>query len=231
MCAPLTDASGFGWYIFPPVDFALRWDGQTTEFARLADNEPAGWQSLAGAYPLALPEEERALHQAPEHFKTEFNIFDSAEGRFSFIDVDPRLGNTCEITPAVTARTPPGWSLLIRQPANWPHSRHHQVLEGVLDTEWYGAKLSIIVRLLEIGQVVRFYRALPMAVAQPVPRVAVEASQQSAGHVVRGAENFPDDAWERYITNRKRRVGGKGRGTYRARQRHQRRQTPPSPPG
>jgi hypothetical protein len=219
MCAPLTDASGFGWYLFPPVDFALRWDGQTVDFARLKDNEPAGWQSLAGAKALALPEEERALDRAPERFRADFGIFGSRDGQFSFIDAEPRLGNTCEITPAVTARTSPGWSLLIRQPANWPQPRHHQVLEGVLDTEWYGAKLTIILRLIEVNKVVRFYRTLPMAVAQPVPRIAVEASQRAGARIVRGIENFPDDAWDRYIGNRSRRVNGKGQGTYRAQQR------------
>jgi hypothetical protein len=228
MCAPLTDASGFGWYLFPPVDFALRWDGQTMDFARLADNDPDEWQSLAGGHPIALPEEARALDRAPERFKAQFGIFDSHEGQFSFIDADPRLGHTCEITLAVTARTTPGWSLLIRPPANWPQPRHHQVLEGVLDTEWYGAKLSLVVRLIEVNQVVRFYRTMPIAVAQPVPRVAVEASQQSGGQVVRGIENWPDYAWDRYLANRARRVNGKGQGTYRAHQRRTRRGAEPA---
>jgi hypothetical protein len=49
----------------------------------------------------------------------------------------------------VTARTSAGWSLLIRAPADWLQPRYLQVLEGVLDTERYGAKLSIIVRLGE----------------------------------------------------------------------------------
>jgi hypothetical protein len=229
LCAPLTDASGFGWYLFPPVDFALRWDGQTMDFSRLADNEPAGWQSLAGGHPLTLAEEEEALQRAPDRFKAEFGVFDMLDGQFSFIDADPRLGSNCEITLAVTARTPPGWSLLIRSPANWAHPRHHQVLEGVVDTEWYGAKLPVIVRLLDAGQVVRFYRNLPIAVAQPVPRVALEASQRAAGQVVLGIENFPDEAWERYAANRRRRLGGSGRGTYRAEQR--RRRVPPSQHG
>lgn len=56
MRVPLTDVSGFGWYIFPPVDFAH---------------------------------------------------FGSHEGWFS-IDANSRLGSICAITPASTARTPPG---------------------------------------------------------------------------------------------------------------------------
>ncbi|HEX5295143.1 MAG TPA: DUF6065 family protein [Streptosporangiaceae bacterium] len=229
-CAPLTEASGYGWYLFPPVDFALRWDGQTMDFARLEGNEPAGWQSLAGGHAVALPEEAQALARAPERFRADFGIFDSHEGQFSFIDADPRAGNTCEITPALTARTSPGWSLLIRPPANWPQSRHHQVLEGVLDTEWFGAKLTIMVRLLEVNQVVRFYRTVPIATAQPVPRIAIEASQRAGAQVVRGIENFPDDAWARYIENRHRRVGAKGKGSYRAQQRRVGRASAVAPP-
>lgn len=226
-CAPITDASGFGWYLFPPVDFALRFDGQALEFARLAGNEPGTWQSLAGGHPLALDEEQRALQRAPDRFKADFDVFDSPQGQFWFIDADPRAGNTCEITLAVTARTTPGWSLLIRQPGNWPHPPRHQVLEGVVDTEWYGAKLPVIVRVPEPAHVVRFYRRLPIAVVQPVPRVAVEASRQSAGQVIRGIENFPDEAWARYIASRRRRLDGTGRGSYRAEQR--RRQARPDP--
>jgi hypothetical protein len=229
-CAPITDASGYGWYLFPPVDFALRWDGQTMDFARLEGNESAGWQSLAGQQAVALPEETRALDRAPEQFRADFDLFESHEGQFSFIDADPRSGNTCEITPAVTARTAPGWSLLIRPPANWAQPRYHQVLEGVLDTEWFGAKLTIIVRLLEVNQVVRFYRNLPIAVAQPVPRIAIEAAQRAGARVVRGIENFPDDAWARYIENRRRRVSGKGQGSYRAQQRRTGRATAPAAP-
>jgi hypothetical protein len=100
-CSPLTDASGFGWYLYPPVDFALRWDGQTMEFSRLTANEPDEWRSLAGGQPLALPEEAGALERAPERFKSDFELFDSFEGQFFFIDADPRSGNMCEIDIAL----------------------------------------------------------------------------------------------------------------------------------
>jgi Family of unknown function (DUF6065) len=184
MCPPVTEGSGFGWYVYPPLDFALRWDGQTMEFARLADNEPAGWQSLAGGYDLWLEEDQEVL-----------------------------LG--------LIARTPEGWSLLMRDVPNWPKARDHQILEGVIDTAWYGGPIPIMVRMLETGRVVRFYRTIPMAVAQLLLRIAIEASQKSPAEPVSGIQNFPDDVWQRFVEHRRRRVRGKGRGTYRAQQRRQ----------
>ena len=221
MCPPVTEGSGFGWYVYPPLDFALRWDGQTMEFARLADNEPAGWQSLAGGYDLWLEEDQEALAGAPDRFKADFDIFDHRQGRISFIDTDPRLGNTCEVLPGLIARTPEGWSLLMRDVPNWPKARDHQILEGVIDTAWYGGPIPIMVRMLETGRVVRFYRTIPMAVAQLVPRIAIEASQKSPAEPVSGIQNFPDDVWQRFVEHRRRRVRGQGRGTYRAQQRRQ----------
>lgn len=219
MCTPLTAASGYGWYVFPPVDFALRWDGQTMEWSRLADNEPARWYSLSGGYDLWIEEDQEALRRAPERFRADFDIFDYHEGRIPFIDTDPRLGNTCELNPGLVARTPEGWCLLVRDVPNWPKARDHQVLEGVLDTEWYGGFVPVMVRMLETNRVVRFYRTIPMAVVQPVPRAAVEASARPVPKPISGIENFPDEVWQRFVANRRRRLDGKGRGTYAAERR------------
>jgi hypothetical protein len=217
-CAPLTDASGFGWYTFPPLDFALRWDGQTVDFSRLVDNEPAEWRSLSGGYDLALDEDQAALARAPERFKADFGIFAEHGGRIAFINMDPHLGNACEITPGLLARTSPGWSVLVRSPPNWPPVRDHQILEGVLDTDWFGSHVPVIVLLPEVNRVVRFYSRYPWAVLQPVPRVAIRAAHMASGMTVtRGIENFPDDIWERFAENRRRRQGGTG--TYHAEQR------------
>lgn len=219
-CAPLTDASGFGWYVFPPLDFALRWDGQTVDFSQLVDNEPAQWRSLSGGYDLALDEDQAALARAPDRFKADFGIFDEHSGQIAFINLDPCIGNACEINPGLLARTSPGWSLLVRSPPNWPPVRDHQVLEGVLDTDWYGSYVPIIVRLPEVNRVVRFYRRYPWAVLQLIPRVAVRAAHTPAGtRVTRGIENFPADIWSRFVENRQRRQGGKG--TYHTEQRRQ----------
>jgi hypothetical protein len=113
------------------------------------------------------------------------------------------------------ARTSPGWSLLVRNPPNWPLPRDHQILEGVLDTDWYGMGVPIILRVTETNQVVRFYRRLPWAVMQPVPRVALRAAHTGSGMTVtRGIENFPDDVWARFVEGRRRRSEGLGRATY-----------------
>jgi hypothetical protein len=41
LCQPILAASAFGWYVFPPVDFALRWDGHATEWSLLEPDNTA----------------------------------------------------------------------------------------------------------------------------------------------------------------------------------------------
>jgi hypothetical protein len=36
-CVPFKAASGLGFYVFPPADFAVRWDGQRSDVSWLDD--------------------------------------------------------------------------------------------------------------------------------------------------------------------------------------------------
>src|SRR3954453_12808225 len=46
-CLPLKAASGNGFYLYPPFDFAVPWAGVRSQFTWLrADGEPEGWQSM-----------------------------------------------------------------------------------------------------------------------------------------------------------------------------------------
>src|SRR5207302_5645637 len=48
-CEAIASASAFGWYLYPPLNFSLIWDG--TEIAWTNDGAE-GWQALRGAqYP------------------------------------------------------------------------------------------------------------------------------------------------------------------------------------
>lgn len=228
-CPPVTTASAFGWYIYPPADFALRWDGRTTEWSLLEDNEPVQWRSLAGGYDGALPWAKDLLAKAPERLRDDLDVFDKFGGTVGFIDADPRAVNTLEVLTGIVARTSPGWWLLVREVPNWPRSNDHQILEGILETDWYRSWLPTMIRLTEQHRVVRFYRNFPIMVAQPIPRVAVEAMREPIV-VRRGLDEFDDQLWREFVRWRRRRQDPQTSTVYAAEQRAQARQHRAPPP-
>jgi hypothetical protein len=219
LCQPILAASAFGWYVFPPVDFALRWDGHATEWSLLEpDNTASGWQSLSGGVEGFCPEAETVLAEVPAARQHDLDIFANHGGRVNFIDADPRAENTLEIITGVLARTSPGWVLLARGVPNWPHRAGYDVLEGVLETDWYRSYVPTMIRLLEPGRIVRFYRSVPIMVVQAVPRAALTASAAPV-RAVRGIAELPDDVWAEFVAMRRAREDQPGRGIYRSRSR------------
>jgi hypothetical protein len=200
-CTPLTAGSAFGWYIYPPVDFALRWHGSETEWSLLDDNEPVQWRSLAGGHDGTLAIATEALAQVPE---ADLDIFDRYGGSIPFIDADPRGPDRVEIVTGVLARTSPGWTLLVREPPNWPRHEGVQVYEGIIETEWYRSYLPTIIRLTVQHKVVRFYRNLPIMAVQPIPVATLEAARSPAV-VCRGVGEFPADVWAQFVAWRRQR--------------------------
>ncbi|MEV4114746.1 DUF6065 family protein [Nonomuraea sp. NPDC049695] len=202
VCSPMTTASGFGWYVYPPADFAVRWDGYTSEWSLLENNEPVGWRSLAGAHDGTLPASQEILQKIPKDRSADMDIFDKYHG-LPFIEADPRNPHMLEIVTGIIARTPPDWWLQVRAVPNWPQPGDHQILEGIIETDWYRSYLPTMVRLTQQNRVVRFYRHLPIMSLQPVSRRAVEAGRRPPGDY-RGIEHIPDDVWREFVAWRRR---------------------------
>lgn len=220
-CPPVTAASGFGWYVYPPVDFALRWDGSATEWSLLEENEPTQWRSLAGGYDVKLPVMDEQIANAPERFRADIDIFEFHDGGVGFVDADPRGPHNVEIITGTVARTSPGWCLLARGVPNWPHANDHQVLEGLVETDWYRSTIPTIIRLTTAGKIVRFYRNLPLMLLEPVHRTTFAAMGAATLTVGRGLAEWPDDVWAEYVAMRRERQDPTKRSAYRREQRKQ----------
>jgi Family of unknown function (DUF6065) len=218
ICPPVTAAASFGWYVFPPIDFALRWDGHGTDWSPLTGNEPDRWRSLAGGRDALLTHTRRFLDAAPEGYQEDLDIFDYVERTIPFMDADPLAANQIELISGLVARTSPGWCLLSRGVPNWPGSYDHQVLEGVVETDWYRGYVPTMIRLTRQDRVVRFYRDQPVMVVQPIPRIALAATGRDAVRY-QGIGAFPDDAWREFVAARRRRQGAPGAGSYAAERR------------
>lgn len=217
LCPPVTTASGFGWYIFPPLDFAMRWDGQESHFSLLVDNEPTEWRSLAGGKNLFLSDGMERFGELPDDRRRDIEEM-LPPGGIPIANADPRGPFRVELQFGLMARTSPGWASLVRSAPNWPYAGY-QVLEGIIDTSWSRSLIPVMVQFTEPQRVVRFYRNVPAAALQVVPEVSYSSATTKAATVTRGASAVPEDIWREHVETRTARYRHERPGNYMLRQR------------
>ena len=70
----------------------------------------------------------------------------------------------------IVARTAPGWSLMVRAPANMPRSGHYEMFEGIIETDrWFGPLITNM-RLTKTDVPIDFRADFPLLQVQPIPR-------------------------------------------------------------
>jgi len=123
-CEAVTSATAFGWWLFPPMDFSVIWDGADL-YWHYADQpdwmplETAQFPDFARRFDSAAPGNAKGC--APP-----------------FLTVLPEPG-ALQIWTGLFARTAAEWSLLVRAPANLPVPGGYVVYEGILETDqWFG---------------------------------------------------------------------------------------------
>jgi hypothetical protein len=182
-CDAVTNASAFGWYLFPPIDFSLLWDGTDVfwNYAGVPD-----WLPLTAA-------------QFP-HFAQRFDEVapESARGCSPpFLTALPEPGMV-QIWSGMIARTAPEWSLLVRPLANLPSSGGYALYEGIVETDrWFGPLFSNL-RLTRTDRPVRFQADYPLAQVQPLPRALYTDATLDAMSIVADLDAFSEADWEDY---------------------------------
>jgi len=182
-CDAVTSASAFGWYIFSPIDFMLLWDGEQifwqwgrkTNWIPLKVAQYPGMSSLFEKY-------------APQNIK-----------KYSppFLTVLPESG-VIQIWSGIFARTAPGWSLLIRSPANLPNLPGCTYYEGIVETDvWFGP-LFINIRITRTNYPIRISTDLPLFQAQPLPRVAYNSKTMNSLSCFCSLESLTVKDWRDY---------------------------------
>ena len=182
-CEPVTAASGFGWYVFPPISFQVMFDGVDV----LWTYEGAeGWFPLQSAQYPGFAEEFDAT--APE----------SAKGFAPpFLLMTENL-SMLQIWTGLIARTAPDWSLLLRAPANLPHSPGYRHLEGIIETDVWGGPLFFNVHLIHTGSPIQFLAHRPFLQIQPVHRRHYADNFLNAMQVDSGLQALTPDDWHAY---------------------------------
>ena len=152
-CEALRSASAFGFYIYPPIAFALMLEGDRVIWSYEGSDE---WYALTGAqfpgfydfFEARAPEPVREL--APPFL------------------VPAREPGVVQIWSGYLARTAPGWALLVRGLANIPNTQGYENFEGIVATDTWFGPLFTNIRLKTTNSPVTFHPRYPMFQVQPV---------------------------------------------------------------
>jgi hypothetical protein len=178
-CEAVASASAFGWYIYPPLNFSLIWDGVEIAWTYEGADE---WFALRGAqYPGFR---EIFAEAAPEAAKSCAPTF----------LVPAREPGIVQIWSGYAARTAPGWTLLSRSPANIPRTQGYEHFEGIVDTDTWFGPLFTNIRLTRTNAPVEFHVRYPLFQVQPLLR---QCYQEPPFELRELGDLSPDD-WASY---------------------------------
>jgi len=182
-CDAVTSAAAFGWWVFPPMDFSLLWDGHEI-FWHYDDMED--WMPLTA---VQFPGQSARFDAAAP---------DALKGCSPpFLTVLPEPG-IVQIWTGMIARTAPDWSLLIRPLANLPERNDIALFEGIVETDrWFGP-LFTNVRLTRTHAAINFRADYPIAQVQPLPRIAYAEDTLNNPAYAPDLGSFNDQDWSDY---------------------------------
>ena len=185
-CDALTSASAFGYYAFAPMELTLLWRGDEIFWRYPGIDE---WLPLAAAqYPdlstifdAAAPPELRGcappmLTKAPEP-------------------------GVLQIWTGLFARVAPGWSLLVRPPANLPPQGGYAAYEGIVEADrWFGPLFTNI-RLTRTDSPISLRSDYPLIQVQAIPRSVYADDAVADVTVCPDLTSFSAEDWDDYNTS------------------------------
>jgi hypothetical protein len=182
-CEPVVSASGYGYYLFPPIDFTLMWDGSSVRWTYPGAE---GWEALHVAQYPGFREQFDAV--APEDIR-EFSP--------PFLGAMQEPG-IVQIWTGLVARTAPGWSLLVRPLANIARRTGYEFYEGIVETDrWFGP-LFTNMRLTKTDVPITFRADEPMVQAQPIPRDVYSDTVLENYELVPDLAQLTPEDWDDY---------------------------------
>ncbi len=182
-CEAVTTASAFGYYVFPPIGFSLLWDGEKVAWSYGDADE---WYLLGRAQFPGFSAQFDA--DAPDHIQGYAPPFLAAL---------PEPG-VVQVWSGLLARSRPGWSLLVRPPANLPRQGGYDLFEGIVETDrWFGP-LFTNVRLTRTDVPVTFDADYPLFQAQPLHRSGYADERLNDFACTSGVAALSADDWDAY---------------------------------
>ena len=183
-CEAATSATGFGWWVFPPMDLQLLWDG--TDIYWYYDGAE-DWMLLAPA----------------AQFPDFSNAFDAAAPDYlrgcapPFLTVMPEPG-LVQMWTGLMVRTAEDWSALVRAPANLPLPGGYSIYDGLVETDrWFGPLITNF-RLTQMNRAVHFNSDFPIIQVQPIPRIAYAEQTLNATSFTPNMAAMNEQEWRAY---------------------------------
>ena len=103
-----------------------------------------------------------------------------------------------QLWTGIVARTAPGWSLLVRAPANVPRSGSYELFEGIIETDrWFGPLITNM-RLTKTDVPIDFRADFPLLQLQPLPRQAYEDTTLNNYELVPELNQLTPEDWDGY---------------------------------
>jgi hypothetical protein len=183
-CEALTSATAFGWWLFPPIDLELLWDGNDV-FWRC--DEAPEWMPLQTAA------------QLPGYAEEFDRVAPAALKGCSppFLTALPEPG-TVQLWTGLIAQTAPDWHLLVRSPVNLPPAGGICLFEGIVETDrWFGP-LFTNMRFTRSHMPVRLRADYPLVQVQPVPRHCYSDDTLGRMAVTPGPAELSAEHWDAY---------------------------------
>jgi Family of unknown function (DUF6065) len=191
-CEPLRLASSLGWYIFPPIDFSVLWDGITIRWKCAGLDE---WMPLSSAqFPRFSP-------YFDEHCPDDIRGYAPP---FIAAVIEPGM---FQLWSGLAVQTKKDWFLMVRPPINLPNTRHASSFEGIIETDkWFGPLFTNF-QIKKTDVEVQFRRDEPMFLVHLVQ--ASDVSMPKQFEFSDSIENLSADDWDSYRTTIVERVGVK----------------------
>jgi hypothetical protein len=183
-CEAATSATSYGWWVFPPLDMQVLWDGSDLFWHHDGAED---WLPLM---PSA---------QFP-HFVETFNAAapsDIAGCSPPFLTALPEPG-ALQIWTGLFVRTAPNWNLLVRAPANLPTSGGFAVYEGIIESDRVFLPVFANLRFTRSHSPIRFRPDFPLLQVQPIPSHAYSDATLGAMTVVPDMAAFAPQDWDDY---------------------------------
>jgi len=182
-CEALRTASSFGWYVFPPIDFTLQWDGSQIIWTYSGAKAwypltSAQFPGFQGVFDRAAPKRLRGF--APP-----------------FLTAIPEPG-IIQLWTGLFVESAENWSILIRPPANLPRNLGYEPYEGIVESDRWLGPLFTNIRLVKTDVPILFSTEMPVLQVQPLHRSTYADEVSNRFSMVRGLADFPPHAWERY---------------------------------
>ncbi|MDM0078827.1 hypothetical protein QTH90_30780 [Variovorax sp. J2P1-59] len=155
-CEAMRSAASFGWYIFPPIDATLRWDGHEALYM----DDSGRWHPLSSVY-LGDEFADYWDEHAPEPMKG---------WRIPFMS-SLFVPGIVQVWSGIFVSTAENWSVLARPLANVDPPSSYMVYEGLVETDQFKpCPLFVNIKLLATDHDIVLSRMKPLFQVQPIHR-------------------------------------------------------------